>query len=38
MRYLEDNVFNRIFGVVDDKGVVRGGIRSCYFKESEETH
>ena len=37
MRYLEDNVFNRIFGVVDDKGVVRGGIRSCYFKESEET-
>lgn len=37
MRYLEDNVFNRIFGVVDDEGVVRGGIRSCYFKESEET-
>lgn len=37
MRYLEDNVFNRIFGVVDDKGVVRGGIRSCYFRETEET-
>ena len=36
MRYLEDNVLNRIFGTVDDTGTIRGGIRSCYYSSVEE--
>jgi len=36
MRYLEDNVLNRIFGTVDDTGTIRGGIRSCYWSSEED--